>query len=122
MDKSVKVARLILWRTVGQSHLLLLSHFGKSRKRKKVILIKEISKAKFRSLIKDGIIGECHMTGNYNKDGRHSCGYYDKRKYDRYISGCSNPNKYDKNLKLTRYHVGVVITNSKIYIEDAYAK
>lgn len=89
--------------------------------------IKHISEKNFKQLLSDGIIAECHMPGNNSMYGEHSSGYYDKRKYDKYIyHNCTKqrkkPDSIDKRMKLTRFHVGVVKTCSKIYIEDNYVK
>lgn len=89
--------------------------------------IKLISEKDFKQLLSDGIIAECHMPGNNPMHGEHSSGYYDKVRYDKYIyHNCIKqhkvPDLIDKRMKLTRFHVGVVKTRSKIYIEDGYTE
>ena len=59
------------------------------------------------------------MTGNIPAVGKHSAGYYDIKKYNK---GKHDHSGDDKFLKTIYAHVGVVITRSKIYIEDSYVK
>lgn len=63
------------------------------------------------------------MTGNDGQTGKHSCGYYDKEEYDKYVAkqvyyGLDSP----EYLKLTKFHVGVLITKNRRYIEDKFVK
>lgn len=82
-------------------------------------IIKLISKKDLDELISSGIVGICHMNGNISDIGRHSCGYYDVKKFNygkKYNIG-------DNNYLKTNYaHIGVSITAHKIYIEDKYVK
>ena len=87
---------------------------------KVVTIIQLINQKDFNKLVSDGVIGKCHMNGNNNSVGKHSCGFYDVRKYRK--AKRENPNTPDKYLKLIASHVGVVITKNKIYIEDYYVK
>lgn len=61
------------------------------------------------------------MEGNNSTVGRHSCGFYDVKKYR--DEKRKTPDASDKYLKTIVAHVGVVITKGqKIYIEDTYVK
>ncbi len=59
----------------------------------------------------------CHTEGN-NSFGRHSCGYYDVKKY-RHEKKLT-PEASDRFLKTVVAHIGVVKTRHKTYIEDSY--
>lgn len=50
--------------------------------------------------------------------GRHSCGYYDVRKFKKGRKEHLGNKKY---LKTIYAHIGVSITRNHIYIEDKYA-
>ena len=60
------------------------------------------------------------MNGNNSVIGKHSCGFYDMKKYR--DEKRKTPEVSDKYLKTIASHVGVVMTRHKIYIEDAYVK
>ena len=61
------------------------------------------------------------MDGNNRAVGKHSCGFYDVKKYNQEKRKTSEAS--EKYLKTIASHVGVVITkNQKIYIEDSYVK
>lgn len=84
-------------------------------------IIKQITRKELNELISNGIIGKCNMYGNDGLSGRHSCGYYDVKRYNR--GKKTMPEESDKYLKNVYAHVGVAITKShKIYIEDSYVK
>ena len=97
-----------------------LFHFLEEKKLKEGIIIKLISQKDFEKLIKDGVIGQCHMDGNNSAVGKYSCGFYDVKKYN--IEKRKTPDASDKYLKTIVSHVGVAITRNKIYIEDSYVK
>lgn len=89
--------------------------------RKAVKIIKLISRSDFEKLISSGIIGKCHMYGNDGLSGKHSCGYYDVKRFE--AEKKRNSGESDRHLKTVCAHVGVAITkNGKIYIEDSYVK
>ena len=84
-------------------------------------IIKQITRKELNNLISSGIIGECCVRGNDGLSGRHSCGYYDVKRYNE--AKKLNPEANDGYLKAVEAHIGVSITKSqKIYIEDSYAK
>lgn len=60
------------------------------------------------------------MDGNNNVVGKHSCGFYDVKKYRK--AKRETPDASDKYLKTIATHVGVAMTKHKIYIEDSYVK
>lgn len=60
------------------------------------------------------------MDGNNSAVGKHSCGFYDVKKYNQ--EKRKTPEASDKYLKLIASHVGVAMTKNKIYIEDSYVK
>lgn len=60
------------------------------------------------------------MDGNNSAVGKHSCGFYDVKKY--HSEKRKTPEASDKYLKTIASHVGVPMTRHKIYIEDAYVK
>ena len=60
------------------------------------------------------------MDGNNSAVGKHSCGFYDVKKYRKVKR--ETPDASDKYLKTIAAHVGVAMTRHKIYIEDAYVK
>ena len=61
------------------------------------------------------------MDGNNNAFGRHSCGFYDIKKYRKEKQ--KTPDASDRYLKTVVAHIGVAITKGqKIYIEDTYVK
>lgn len=61
----------------------------------------------------------CHTEGN-NSFGRHSCGYYDVKKYQKEKK--LTPETSNGFLKTVVAHVGVVKTRHKTYIEDSYVQ
>lgn len=60
------------------------------------------------------------MDGNNSAVGKHSCGFYDVKKYCK--AKRETPEASEKYLKLVASHVGVIMTKNKIYIEDYYVK
>ena len=60
------------------------------------------------------------MDGNNSMVGKHSCGFYDVKKYNK--EKRKTPEASEKYLKLVASHVGVVMTRHKIYIEDSYVR
>lgn len=67
------------------------------------------------------------MPGNNNAIGKHSSGYFKKRLYDDYVYHNFTRKHREipddvRKMKYTKFHIGVSLTNSKIYIEDAFAK
>lgn len=60
------------------------------------------------------------MDGNNSAVGKHSCGFYDVKKYNQ--EKRKTPETSEKYLKTIASHVGVMVTRHKIYIEDSYVK
>lgn len=119
MDIVQLVERLIWDQEVARSSRVIpitLSYSGEKNVRKEWITIKEISKNDLQTLIENGIIGHTHTT-NDNSYGRHSCGYYDIKKFRK---GKKEHRGDKKHLKTFYAHIGVSITRNHIYIEDKY--
>lgn len=117
---SVKVAyRIHAPMEYGQFvYLQLLFRPGRNINRKKVILIKEISKKDLDFLVSKGIIGRCHADNPAAVNGYFTSGFYD-------VKRCNSlkrrtPEASNHYLKTVAAHVGVTITRNHIYIEDKY--
>lgn len=68
-------------------------------------------------MIEKGVIGKTHAVSNNSFFGKHSCGYYDVRKFKKGKKEHLGDIKY---LKTNYAHIGVSITRNHIYIEDKY--